>query len=260
MGFNFDHKTVLITGAGRGLGRHMALAFAAAGANLVIAARTQQELEKVSDEIKTRGREVCISATDVSNHAAVGDMVVRAREQFERIDILVNNAAVVLAKPLSALSEKDWDHTFDVNVKGMFLVSKLVSDVMIEQRQGKIINVCSIAARLGFPLLTAYCASKAAMIGFTQAAASELAAYNIQVNAVCPGLMETGFAEEVFEDMSRYSAVSADDIKTSIISHVPAGRSAELSEICHTVMFLASEEAGYITGEAVNVSGGMRMV
>lgn len=260
MGFNFEDQVVLITGAGRGLGRHMALAFADSGADLIIAARNEGEIEEVAAAVKEKGRQVMTSATDVSQYSAVETLVENARERFGRIDVLVNNAGVVLAKPIHSLTEKDWDYTFDVNVKGMFFTTKLVSELMIERRKGKIINVSSLAGKVGYPLLSAYCASKFAAVGLTQAAAAELAAYNIQVNAVCPGLMETGFSEDVFEDMSRYLARSADDIKSSTIAGVPAGRSADLDEVANTVMFLASEEAGYISGEAINLSGGQLII
>jgi NAD(P)-dependent dehydrogenase (short-subunit alcohol dehydrogenase family) len=257
MGFNFENKIVMITGAGRGLGRHMALAFAEAGADLIIAARTEKEIEEAGKEIKALGREVMTRATDVSQYSEVDALVGEARERFGTIDVLVNNAGVVIAKPIHSLTEKDWDYTFDINIKGLFYTIKLVSEVMTEKRNGKIINISSLAGKVGYPLLSAYSASKFAVVGLTQSAASELAAYDIQVNAVCPGLMETGFSEDVFEDMSRYSALSPDEIKSSIMSRVPAGRGAELSEVCNTVMFLASEEAGYITGEAINLTGGL---
>lgn len=257
MRFNFENKVVLITGAGRGLGRQMALAFAEAGADLILAAKSAGEIEEVGGEITKIGREVITIPTDISRYSSVDAMVQQAKERFGRIDVLVNNAGVVVAKPIHALSEEEWDYTFDVNVKGTFFATRLVSDVMIDRRRGKIINISSLAGKTGYALLSAYSASKFAVIGFTQAAANELAAYNIQVNAVCPGLMETGFSDEVFEDMSRYSALSADEIKSSLLARTPAGRAASLNEVCAAVMFLASEEAGYITGETITLSGGL---
>ena len=255
--FDFANKVVLITGAGRGLGKHMALAFARTGADLVIAARNQRELEEVAEEVKATGQKVIISCTDVSQYASVEAMIQNVKDHFGRLDILVNNAGVVIAKPLFALSEKDLDYMFDVNVKGVAFTTKFASELMMERRQGKIINISSFAGKVGYAMLSAYSASKFAVIGFTQSIANELAAYNIQVNAVCPGLMETGFSEEVFEDMSRYSALSADEVKSSFIARIPAGRSASLGEVCNTVMFLASEVSGYITGEAITLSGGL---
>lgn len=257
MVFDFSNKVVLITGASRGLGKHMALAFARAGAKLVIAARSQKEIQEVSEEIKKTGQEVMTSCTDISNYSAVEEMMQRIKERYGRLDVLVNNAGVIIAKPLFSLSERDLDDVFSVNIKGVFFTTKFASDIMIERRKGKIINISSLAGKIGYALLSAYCASKFAVIGLTQSAASELAAYNIQVNAVCPGHMETAFSEEVFEDMSRYSALSPDEIKSSFIARAPAGRSASLDEVCAAVMFLASEEAGYITGESITLAGGL---
>jgi 3-oxoacyl-[acyl-carrier protein] reductase len=247
----FDGKVVLITGAGRGLGRAMALAFAAEGGRLAVNDLTPVNLQDTQRLIVEAGGEAQAFEADVSQRQQVRLLVEQVVQSFGRLDIVVNNAGVEPHAPLLSLDEWDWDRTLSVNLKGPFLVMQTAGRVMSEAGQGCIVNIASIAGRAhGLKDRAAYVASKMGLIGLTREAARELAAYNIRVNAVCPGVIETEMTATLRQDpemMSRW------------LSEIPQGRLGAPDEVVGLVLFLCSDAAAYITGQAINVDGGKVM-
>jgi len=188
----------IVTGGGRGIGRAIAITLAKEGSDIVIVSRTKSELEETASEVKRLGREVLSVSGDVRKKKDVENVVNKAFEKFGKIDILVNNAGVAYYKPLVKTSEEEWDETFDTNVKGIYLVTREVLPIMEKQKSGIIINISSGAGKHGFANLSAYCASKFAVIGFTQSLADELFDKGIKVYAVCPGGVDTKMYRDVF--------------------------------------------------------------
>lgn len=240
-------KVALVTGSGRGLGKAAATALAAAGAEVALVSRTESEVEAAAAEIGRLGRKARPFVADVSGAAAVRDLVEKILKGFGTIDILVNNAGTALERPLLGMQEKEWDQVFAVNLKAAFLCSQAVGPEMIRKRHGKIINISSVAAWVGIPSLTAYCASKAGLLQFTRALALEWARYNIQVNALCPGYFRTRMNESFF----------ATEAGEALIRHtIPMQRLGEPRELSGAILFLTSEASSFMTGAALVVDGG----
>lgn len=257
-------KTAIVTGGNKGIGRAISLAFAQEGADVVIAARDMEAAENVARQITKMGRRCITVLTDVGQADQVEKMVNRSLQEFNHIDILVNNAGILTMARVLDLEEKDWDETMDINVKGVFFCCKTVAKHMMKQKQGKIINVSSIAGKEGYLCMTHYCASKAGVIGFTKALSLELAPYNINVNAVCPGIIETDMLVREYRRGAELRGFPIDkrnegakEIKEEAIRAVPLGRSAQPEEVARVVLFLASEQTNYMTGQAINVTGGL---
>jgi len=227
-------KVAVVTGGGKGIGRAIALGLAQAGAKVVVASRTQAEMEAVAEEIKQAGGQALAVVTDVT-------------VKFGRIDILVNNAARSFLRPLLKLREDGWDKVFDTNVKAVFLLSRAVARLMIAQGGGRIINITTVGAERGSRNLAAYHASKAALKMLTLCMAAEWAQYNINVNAVGPGVTRTHFSQPLWGNP---------DLAERIVSAIPKGRIAEPEEIVGAVLFLASDAASFITGQTIYVDGG----
>ena len=274
--YNLEGKVAMVTGVSgeRGMGRAISLRLAEEGAKLVINDVVDRRegssgwagLSDVVSEIKTAGGEAISVVADVSDASQVDDMVQRAVERFGRIDILVNNAGAPAGedrRPVVELDEKAWDLVQNVNVKGTFLCSRAVARTMIEHNLGgRIVNISSTAGKRGIARYAAYCTSKFAVRGFTQALAQELGPYGITVNAVCPGL--TGTSR--LDDMARVLApdgVSPDDYRTEMIRNsingTPLGRLGEAADVANMVAFLASTEAAFLTGLSLSVAGGSEM-
>jgi NAD(P)-dependent dehydrogenase (short-subunit alcohol dehydrogenase family) len=229
----FQNKVTLITGASRGIGRSLAHAFAAEGSNLILTARTASELESAAHEVEAQhGVRAITVVGDVSDEAHAKSAVETALREFGRVDVLVNNAAIASTRPIYGLNLSGWEKTLAVNLTGTFLFTKQVWKPMKQQGGGSIVNISSTGGRKGFPLLSAYCASKWGQIGFSISAAEEGKADNIRVNVVAPGKADTAFRAQISEDKSRILA--ADDCN-------------------NVVLFLASEEAKWITGQVVEV-------
>jgi 3-oxoacyl-[acyl-carrier protein] reductase len=248
---NFSGKVVLITGAGRGIGREIALTFGAQGANVAANDITPVNLDETVAQIKAAGGAAKDFVTDISKKMPVQSMVAEILDQWERIDILVNNAGVEPHAPLLELDAWDWQRTLDVNLSGAFYTTQVVGRVMREQGGGVIVNIASIAGRAhGLKDRSAYVASKMGLIGLTREAARELAPYNIRVNAVCPGVIAT----EMTADLRQNEAMVA-----RWLADIPQNRLGEPQDVAGIVMFLCSEAASYITGQAINVDGGKVM-
>jgi len=248
---NFSEKVVLVTGAGRGIGREIALTFGAQGANVAANDITPVNLDETVAQIKAAGGAAKDFVTDISKKMPVQSMVAEILDQWERIDILVNNAGVEPHAPLLELDAWDWQRTLDVNLSGAFYTTQVVGRVMREQGGGVIVNIASIAGRAhGLKDRSAYVASKMGLIGLTREAARELAPYNIRVNAVCPGVIAT----EMTADLRQNEAMVA-----RWLADIPQNRLGEPQDVAGIVMFLCSEAASYITGQAINVDGGKVM-
>jgi 3-oxoacyl-[acyl-carrier protein] reductase len=236
-----------VTGASRGIGRGIALRLAARGAVVVAAARGDNAASSVA-EIAAAGGRAEVAAVDVTDVASVEALVNGALERHGRIDVLVNNAGIARDQLALRLKREDWDAVIATNLTSAFSCSQAVLRPMIRQRSGRIIMISSVVGQSGNPGQTNYAASKAGLIGFTKALAREVASRNITVNAVAPGLIET--------DMTRALAEKAQDQWTSAI---PMGRAGQVDDVAAAVCFLASDEAGYITGQVLAVNGGMYM-
>lgn len=245
--FDLSGKVAIVTGGGKGIGRAIALGLAEAGAKVMIAARTQSEIEAVAGEIRARGGEAACRVTDVSVSEQVEGLVTATLETFGRIDILINNAARSFLRPLLELREDGFDKIFDTNVKGTFLLSRAVARVMKDQGGGRILNITTVGAVRGGAMMGVYHASKAAVKMLTMCMAAEWAPYNISVNAVGPGLTKTHFSRPIWGNP---------EVERQIVMRIPKGRLAEPEDIVGAVLFLCSESAQFITGQSLYVDGG----
>ena len=256
MGNRLEGKVAIVTGAGSGIGRGIALAFAREGAKVVVNDVHGENARSVAEEIKAQGKESLAIEADVSLSDQVEEMVRRTVDYFSRIDVLVNNAGVGgehIGMPLSNLTEEDWDRTYEVNLKAHFLTCRAVMPHMIEQKGGKIINISSIAGKTGTPLVPHYAASKAGAISFTQALARELAPHRINVNAICPGLLWTPMWEKmatfIAENSPLQQGMEPRAVFEAIVQRtVPMKTEQTPEDIAMLAVFLASNESDQITG------------
>jgi 3-oxoacyl-[acyl-carrier protein] reductase len=239
-----SNRTAIVTGARRGLGRAIALALSKEGANTVVTDIDRDDCQKVVEEIEALGRKGLAIKCDVSVRRDVEAMTKETVDKFGRLDILVNNAARADFKSFLRLKDEDWDTALDANLKGQFLCSQAAARAMIKNKWGRIINISSISSGIGnaFPLMSHYTASKGGVIGLTRAMALELAPYDINVTAICPGAIDTG--------------VIPPEMINRMISRIPKGRLGRPEEVANLVVFLASEESEYITGSAIVIDGG----
>jgi len=246
---NLVNKVAIVTGAGRGIGKAIAIALAREGANVIVNDIDIQTAEEVAKEIKSSGRKALAIRVDVSDSKEVNRMVQSVLKKFKRVDILVNNAAIIKRGSIEDLTEEDWDRVMDVNLKGAFNCMKEVVGTMKKQRYGKIVNISSIAGKIG-DLASAPCygASKAGMTCLAKSLARELASYGINVNVVAPHAIETDMSKEWSEEKRK-----------SIIADIPLGRMGEPEDIAEAVVFLVSDKAKFITGEVLDVNGGCLM-
>ncbi len=241
-------KVALVTGATRGIGRCVALALAAQGAHLVVVGTNAEKAVEFAAELEQSGTQALGVGADVSLAADVERLVDRTKECFGRIDVLVNNAGVTRDGLMLRMKEVDWDTVIDVNLKGAFLCTRGVARLMTKQRSGRIINISSVVGQMGNPGQANYCASKAGLHGLTRSNARELAKRQITVNAIAPGFIETDMTEFLTEQQ-----------RTELTSQIPLERLGHVDDIAATVVFLASDQAGYITGQVIGVNGGMYM-
>jgi len=245
----FEDQVAIVTGAGRGIGRAIALRFASEGARVACVSRTEQNAKNVADEINALRPDAAKAyPVDVADHAAVQKVGGKILEDFGRVDILVNNAGVRRDALVMRMSVEDWDTVIGTNLRGAFSFTQAIVRAMTKQRSGRIINISSVIGLMGNAGQTNYAASKAGLIGFTKSLARELASRNITVNAVAPGFVTTDMTAELSED-----------IKQTIHAKIPLGRTATLEEIANAVKLLASADASYVTGQVLCVDGGIVM-
>jgi 3-oxoacyl-[acyl-carrier protein] reductase len=241
------NKVAIVTGAGRGIGKETALSLAKEGAKVVVSDITD-DINSVVKQIEKIGSQALAVKADVSNHKQTEELVKKTIKKFGRIDILVNNAGIFPFKSLVDMKEEDWNKVLDVNLKGVFNCTKAVLPTMKEQKYGKIINIASISGvKVGYVGLAHYCASKAGIVGFTKATALELAQYGINVNAIAPGAIETPGA----------MATTSKKSMKQFAQMIPLKRIGQPMDIANLVVFLASNESSYITGECITVDGGL---
>ncbi len=241
-------RVALVTGASQGIGRACALALADGGASIALAARNEEKLAQVAKEIESKGGQAAAFRMDVGNEDEVKSAIKAAIERFGKIDILVNNAGVTKDTLLMRMKRSDWDSVIQTNLSGAFFCTQAVIGRMLKERWGRIINVASVFGQTGQAGQANYSASKAGLIGFTMAMAREVASRSITVNAVAPGYIETAM-----------TGALSDDLKAKVNEMIPLGRAGSDMDVAHAVRFLASEEAGYITGHVLKVNGGMLM-
>lgn len=241
----FENKVVMVTGGAAGIGRVTAECFAKEGAKLAICDVNPEAGESAA---KALGPESSFEKVDVSDSASVLNWVKGVADKYGQIDVLVNNAGITRDGLIMRMKEDDWDAVINVNLKSAFNCIKAVSKIMMKQRSGRIINLASVVGVTGNPGQANYVASKAGMIGLTKTVAKEIASRGITVNAVAPGFIET--------DMT---AVLSDDVKEAMLSTIPLGKAGTPEDIADAILFLASDQAAYITGQVIHVSGGMYM-
>jgi NAD(P)-dependent dehydrogenase (short-subunit alcohol dehydrogenase family) len=240
--FSLAGKVALVTGAGKNLGRELALALAEAGADVAVTSRTEKEVQDTAREIRVKGRKACAAAVDVCLPGQVADLVRNVVSELGRIDILVNNAATRCTKPILDMSEEEWRTVIDSNMTSAFLCCRAVGPIMIRQGGGRIINIASRIGLRGMANRVPYCSAKGGLIQLTRALALEWAQYGILVNAVAPGLMNT---EPAF-----------DAIRQGKTTKIPLKRAGEPEEISPLVIYLASGACTYMTGEVIVIDGG----
>jgi 3-oxoacyl-[acyl-carrier protein] reductase len=238
----------LVTGASQGIGRACAIALAQDGASVALAARNEEKLKQVVDEISATGGKAQAFRMDVGSEDEVKVAIKKAIDSFGKVDILVNNAGVTRDQLVMRMKRPDWDEVIKTNLTGPYLCIQQVIGSMLKQRWGRIINITSIFGQIGQAGQANYASSKAGLIGLTMAVAREVASRNITVNAVAPGWIETAMTE-----------VLSADLKEQMAKAIPLGRAGTDAEVAHAVRFLASEQAGYITGHVLKVNGGMLM-
>ena len=246
--FDLSEKVAIVTGGGRGLGRTMALALADAGAYIIIIDILISQAKEVAKEILQKGKRSLVVKADVTNRREVQKMVSQVMKHFRRIDILVNNAGINIIAPAESFGPKDWDKVLSINLKGVFLCAQAVGKVMIKQRKGKIINIASIAGMVGTPHhAVAYNSSKAGVINLTRALAIEWGKYNINVNAIAPGIIETDLTRKRLENKKYYKYW---------IDRTPLGRIGKPEDLIGALIYLSSETSDWLTGHTIVVDGG----
>ncbi len=242
------NQIAVITGAGRGIGRAIALKFAAEGADVACVSRTAENSEKVAQEVRALGRKAWAYAVNVAEAGSVNPAVEKILGECGRVDIVVNNAGVTRDGLMMRMSDADWDVVLNTNLKGAFLVTKAFSRALLKQRAGRVINVASVVGLTGNAGQCNYSASKAGLIGFTKSAAKEFAARGVTVNAIAPGFMETDMTADL-----------KPEVKELILKQIPLGCFGQSEDVANAALFLAAASGRYVTGQVITVDGGMVM-
>jgi 3-oxoacyl-[acyl-carrier protein] reductase len=243
-----EKQIAVVTGAGRGIGRGIALKFATEGADVVCVSRTTENSEKVAGEIRALGCKAWAHAVDVTDAASVNAAVEKILAECGKVDILVNNAGMTRDGLLMRMSDADWDAVLNTNLKGAFLVTRAFSRAFLKQRSGRIINVSSVIGLIGNAGQCNYAASKAGLIGFTKSCAREMASRGITVNAIAPGFVETDMTSDLKQEL-----------RDVVLKQIPLGRFGQADDIAEAALYLASASGRYVTGQVLAVDGGMVM-
>ena len=243
-----DQQVAVVTGAGRGLGKAIALRFASEGADVVCLSRTSENAESVAKEVREMGRQAWAIAADVGDSDSVNQAVKQILAEAGKVDVLVNNAGVTRDGLLMRMSEQDWDQVLDTNLKGAFLLTKAFTRPMMKQRKGRIINISSVIGLIGNAGQVNYAASKAGLIGMSKSVARELASRNITTNVIAPGFIRSDMTAQLNEEQQQ-----------AILAGIPLGEMGEPEDIAQAALFLAGPGARYITGQVLTVDGGMVM-
>lgn len=241
-------KVAFITGGGRGIGREIALLFAREGANIALADVNADILAGTQKDIEAIGRQAITGIVDVTKSDQVDSFVQKTLDKFSKIDILVNNAGITRDTLLVRMSEADWDLVMNVNLKGAFICTKAISKIMMKQRDGRIVNMASIIGIMGNAGQANYAASKGGLIAFTKTVAKELSSRNVRANAIAPGFIQTDMTAKLSEE-----------VKSAMLKFVPLNKFGTAQDVANLALFLASDNSSYITGQVVQVDGGMVM-
>lgn len=245
---SLSEKVAIVTGSTKGIGKEIALAFARQGAKVVVSGRSAERAEQVCAEIKAAGGNAVAVVGDVSQMEDAQALIDKTVEAYGRVDVLVNNAGITRDNLLMRMKESDWDEVISINLKGTFNCIKSITRQLMKQRSGRIINITSVVGQMGNAGQANYSASKAGIIGLTKSVAKELASRNITCNAIAPGFIET--------DMT---GVLDEKTREALLGQIPLGRLGQVGDVAKAALFLASDDAAYITGQTINVDGGMVM-
>ncbi len=260
--YELDDQVAIVTGAGRGIGRAIAIRLAREGARVVVSDVDGRAAEKVADEVRSLGRDALALQADVARKSEVERLISTTKNKMDAIDILVNNAGVATIRPLMEVDEATWDLMQNINVKGVLFCTQAAAVQMILQKRGRVINLASGAGKVA-PApelgLGAYSASKFAVIGLTKSFALELAPYGILVNCICPGIVDTPMWDLIDREAAKRQGVQIGSVKAKNVSSIPVGRIQNPQDVANIVAFLSSADSSYITGQAVDASGGLIM-
>jgi len=257
----FEGKNVIVTGAAQGVGKETSIMFLNEGANVLMADINSLKLDEIKTEISNYIDQVHLMKVDISKQEDISLMINEIINKWGRIDYVVNNASISFVKNMMEITIDDWDKVLNINVKGTFFIMLKAAKEMIKAGNGGcIINISSIAGLNGRPLFLPYAASKAAVINFTKSAAIEFAKYNIRVNSVAPGTIDTSMWEYVYKNLSKINNSDEETVVKNWVEKIPLKRLAKPKDIANTILFLCSEEAQYITGQTINVCGGLSIV
>lgn len=245
--FDLSGKVAIVTGAGRGIGRALALGLANAGADVVVSSRTVADLESLADELRAMGRRALVQLADVSKLSDIQALADATMGEFGRIDVLVNNAGTHIDESALDVTEEHWDRVIDTNLKGLFFCSQIIGRVMVDQQKGKIINVSSTFGLVGFKNRAAYASSKAGVTNLTRVLAIEWGSYNVNVNAIAPTATRTSINENLFADA---------EWRKRVLRLIPVGRFCQPKDLMGTVVYLASDASDMVTGVTIPVDGG----
>ena len=252
-------QIAIVTGGGRGIGRAIALELGRQGADIVIAELDQAGAKRTAEEVGALGRRSLATTTDVTSRADLRAMVDRAKAEFGRIDILINNAGIYRAAATLDVTEDHWDAIMNINAKAVFFATQAVLPTMMAQKSGAIVSLASMAGKIGSKTNLPYNASKAAVVSMTKSLALAHAGDGIRVNCVCPGFVETDMWEKVSRDQGKLLGMTPEEFTRRRAASVPLGRMEKPEDVAHVVAFLAGPRSGYMTGQALSVDGGLVM-
>jgi len=254
-----ENKISLVTGAGQGIGKAIAIAFAREGSDVIICDLNLRMAKEAASQIESLGQRSLAVKVDVSNARQVERMKERVLKVFNHVDILVNNAGISKIVPFVDTTEELWDKILGVNLKGTFLICRAFVPQMIELKSGKIINMSSKSGKIANAWFAAYCASKFGVIGLTQSLALDLASYGINVNAICPGIVFTPHWDDLMKDYAKKRGLKVSQVKDYLVGKIPLGRAQTPEDVAKMAVFLASHDSDYMTGQAINVTCGQEM-